>query len=62
MKTYDELYDDIKRAVNDGFENGYSNEPYDVTDWGGYVNYGAFNAYRYVMDRLEEIREFEVKE
>ena len=57
MKTYDELYDDIKRAVSDGFKFGYRNKPYDITDLEGYVNHGAFNAYRYVLDRLEEIRE-----
>ena len=56
MITYDELYDDIKRAVSDGFKFGYRNEPYDITDREGYINYGAFNAYRYVLDRLEEIR------
>ena len=37
MKTYDELYDDIKCAVNKGFELGYFTEPYDVTDYKGYI-------------------------
>ena len=46
MKTYDELYDAIKRVVDDGFELGHSD------GWHG----GAFHAYRYVLDRLEEIR------
>lgn len=52
MNTYDELYDDIKRAVNEGFEMGH------IDDW----HDGAFHAYRYVLDRLEEIREAEEKQ
>lgn len=47
MKTYDELYDDMKRAVDEYFEEAYD----------GDYHLGAYNAYRYVLDRLEEIRE-----
>ena len=45
MKTYDELYDDIKRALDEGMELGGE-------DWKNGANF----AYRYVLDRLEEIR------
>ena len=47
MKTYDELYNDVKRAVDKGFEQALTD------DW----HCGARHAYRYVLDRLEEIRE-----
>ena len=46
MKTYDELYDDIKRAVDGGMEFG-------LDDWKNGANF----AYKYVLARLEEIRE-----
>ena len=49
MKTYDELYDAIKRAVNEGFELGHINDWHD----------GAHHANCYFLDRLEEIREYE---
>lgn len=52
MKTYDELYDDIKGALDDGYVLGHAE------GWNG----GAYHAYRYVMDRLEEIREAEEKQ
>lgn len=53
MNTYDELYDDIKRAVNEGYELRF--EKGRLVDW----NCGAYYAYRYVLDKLEEIREAE---
>lgn len=46
MKTYDELYDDIKCAVDEYFEQGHDDDWHD----------GAHHAYRYVLDRMEEIR------
>lgn len=52
MKTYDELYNDVKRAVDEYFEQAYDD------DW----HCGAYHAYRYVLDRLEEIREVEGKQ
>ena len=51
MKTYDELYDDIKRALDEYFEEGHDDD----------YHCGAYHAYRYVMDRLEEIREDELE-
>ena len=46
MKTYDELYDDIKRAADEYFEEAHDDD----------YHCGAYNAYRWVLDRLEEIR------
>ena len=46
MKTYDELYEAVKRAADDYFEQSYDDD----------YHYGAYNAYRWVLDRLEEIR------
>lgn len=53
MKTYDELYDDVKRAVDEG--RGLRFEKGRLDNW----NDGAYYAYRYVLDKLEEIREAE---
>lgn len=52
MKTYDELYDDIKRTVAKRFED------YKVDYWSD----GAYHAFRYVLDRMEEIREKELED
>ena len=46
MKTYDELYNDVKRAVDEGLAQDHKDDWHD----------GASHAYRYVLDRLEEIR------
>ena len=50
MTTYNELYYDIKRAVDEGFVLGHIDDFHD----------GAYHAYRYVLDMLEEIREAEM--
>lgn len=50
MKTYDELYDDIKREVDKRLED------YKYDYWSGV----AYHAYKYVLDRMEEIREAEL--
>ena len=47
MKTYEELYNAVKRAVDENFEEAL------IDDY----HCGAYNAYRYVLDKLEEIRE-----
>ena len=49
MKTYDELYKAVKRSADEYFEEAHDDDYY----------LGAYNAYRYVLDKLEEIREVE---
>ena len=49
MRTYDELYDYIKRKVDEGFELGHINDWHD----------GAHHVNQRVLLMLEQIREAE---
>ena len=46
MKTYDELYDYIKHEADEVLEQAIND------DW----LCGVYHAYRYVLDKMEEIR------